>query len=409
MTKITVNMEEEEEPLPEIYIPKVPNKILMAQYISRDVIWLLMAGFDAGYIYEYPSPEPYVSVEDIEEIDHASLEEMIQQAEHDRIMTVAKQNKHHTLQILSKLSEEYSNIMERNNALPKSHRITRKELELDLRITADLNEELEAEMITVREKLAFKIEKSKLGLQKLLEHFIEPIAHLPFAICKISKPDNIVYSLRQHILNIDITLPHIDTIKDVHAHRTPYIDTGTNGNSVTDRMQHYEEKQREKQKEGEIEEEIGTTQEQSVAVFLKGIDYKDTDSSLGIQLNQMLSKYNLRRTRLEQREKEIQIITEKVDVKIKEITKLRNQIKNMFLEYMSRINDNKFRNFLCRIFKKKYKELKEEDETTTTTTETSSDETNSIDTRESELVYFDENVKNKITTFNPVEGNDAQK
>lgn len=57
MTKITVNMEEEEEPLPEIYIPKVPNKILMAQYISRDVIWLLMAGFDAGYIYEYPSPE----------------------------------------------------------------------------------------------------------------------------------------------------------------------------------------------------------------------------------------------------------------------------------------------------------------------------------------------------------------
>lgn len=38
---------------------------------------------------------------------------MIQQAEHDRIMTVAKQNKHHTLQILSKLSEEYSNIMER--------------------------------------------------------------------------------------------------------------------------------------------------------------------------------------------------------------------------------------------------------------------------------------------------------
>lgn len=29
----------------------------MAQYISRDIIWLSMAGFDAGYIYEYPSPE----------------------------------------------------------------------------------------------------------------------------------------------------------------------------------------------------------------------------------------------------------------------------------------------------------------------------------------------------------------
>jgi len=53
---ITVNMEEE-EPLPEIYISKVPNKILIAQYINQYVIWLLMAGFDAGYIYEYPSPE----------------------------------------------------------------------------------------------------------------------------------------------------------------------------------------------------------------------------------------------------------------------------------------------------------------------------------------------------------------
>lgn len=48
---------EEEESLPEIYIPKIPNKVLIAQYISQYVIWLLMAGFDAGYIYEYPSPE----------------------------------------------------------------------------------------------------------------------------------------------------------------------------------------------------------------------------------------------------------------------------------------------------------------------------------------------------------------
>ncbi|XP_050459149.1 cilia- and flagella-associated protein 44 isoform X3 [Cataglyphis hispanica] len=807
-----INMEE--EPLPEIYIPKVPNKILIAQYISQYIIWLLMAGFDAGYIYEYPSPEvsetivekpvksimihdaddieirsclfykkkkylflgmehgqirvcklkpenytdlsdywilsmhdnfngyipkiivnhnqkmlftcgydgnlfsyeinddtppeaiefeiikgtlslPYISIEDIEDIDHASLEEMIQQAEHDRIATMAKQSKHHTLQMLSKLSEEYSNIIERNNELPKSHRIARKELELDPRIIADLDKELEAEMIIVHEKLAFKIEKSQLGLQKLFEYFIQPITHLPFAIYKISKPDNLVYSLRQHILNIDVTLPHINAIKHVHAYKTPF-NTGINGNSVMDdKAQNYEEKQRE---EGKTEEETSTTQEQSVALFLKDIDYKDTDSSLGIQLNQMLNKYNLRKTRLEQREKEwkiiynekpdksinhmydifaieearktigdyklktsstfnllseerdtlfskykqllkcqkklyylqeafntklkavrtekehllveitnlkkslkhiheeiplksikslpdiptlninvefperkviiekyaelkvdralrrlsvlpepilpvctdeeyevlfldetfieetnisseplalfsvserklkiqsiaqdnmmslylsddidspweremktsrilyklykqdcilryaitscenldkklnkleydrldivaetvninlflltlrqeyiilreyetresilrdqvnskleevatirqkIQTITDKVDVKMKEITKLRNQIKNMLLEYMNRINDNKFRNFLCRIFKKKYKESKEEDETTTTTTETTSDETNSIDTRESELDYFDENI-----------------
>lgn len=53
--------------------------------------------------------------------------------------------------------------------------------------------------------------------------------------------------------------------------------------------------------------------------------------------------------------------TDKVDVKAKEITKLRNQIKDIFSEYMRRINDTKFRNFLWRILKKKYKEAKEED------------------------------------------------
>lgn len=73
----------------------------------------------------------------------------------------------------------------RNNALPKPHQITYKELELDPRITVDLDKELDAEMRAVREKLAFKVEKSELGLQKLLEHFVRPITCLPFAVCKI--------------------------------------------------------------------------------------------------------------------------------------------------------------------------------------------------------------------------------
>ncbi|KAG5898603.1 hypothetical protein JTB14_020979 [Gonioctena quinquepunctata] len=42
--------EEELEPL---YIPDVANKILWLKYTDEDTIWLSMAGFDAGYIYEY--------------------------------------------------------------------------------------------------------------------------------------------------------------------------------------------------------------------------------------------------------------------------------------------------------------------------------------------------------------------
>ncbi|TGZ46471.1 WD repeat-containing protein 52 [Temnothorax longispinosus] len=263
---------------------------------------------------------PYASIEDIEEIDYASLEEMIQQAEYDRIATAAKQRKHQTLEILLKLSEEYSKILE----------------------------------------------------------------------------------------------------------------------SVTDdEVQHYEEEQREEDKV-ETEEEIEVAKTKPIADFLKSVNYEDVDSSLGIQLNQMLHKKldKLERDRLDivaenvnlnlflltlrqeyiilkeyetmenvlhdqvnRRSEEvaamrqkIQTATDKVDIKTKEITKLRNQIKNIFSEYMSRMSDNKFRNFLCRILRKKYKEAKEDDETTTTTTETDSDETDSVDNGESEFIYLDENV-----------------
>lgn len=74
----------------------------------------------------------------------------------------------------------------RNNALPKPHQMTHEEFELDSRITADLNKELDAEMAAVRGKLAFEVEKNELRLQKLLEHFIKPIVCLPFVVCKIS-------------------------------------------------------------------------------------------------------------------------------------------------------------------------------------------------------------------------------
>ncbi|KAG5315180.1 CFA44 protein, partial [Acromyrmex insinuator] len=416
------HIEEKEEPLPEIYIPKIPNKVLTAQYISQDIIWLSMAGFDAGYMYEYLSPEvtedigkepiksipiydaddieiqsclfykkgkylflgmehgeirickwkpknytdlsdywilpmhdnyngyiskmvlshdqnmlftcgydgnlfsyeinddtpfeqikfektegtlslPYTSVEDIEEIDYASLEEMIQQAEYNKIETAAKQSKRQTLEILLKLSEEYNKIVERNNALPKFHQLSQKELELDFRIIADLNKELDAEMSIVCEKLAFKVEKSELGLQKLLKHFVQPITCLPFVVCKISKPDNMVYSLRQHILDIDVTLP-IGTIKPTDI-------------SITDvKTQHYEMDDREKDK-AKIEEEIEKVETKPILDFLKDINYEDMETSLGIQLNQMLRKYTLRKTRLEQREKEWKIIyNEKPDISI---------------------------------------------------------------------------------------------
>jgi len=49
--------DEEEEPL---HIPAVPNPIIWLRYTVRDTIWVSMAGYDAGYIYEleFNAPEP---------------------------------------------------------------------------------------------------------------------------------------------------------------------------------------------------------------------------------------------------------------------------------------------------------------------------------------------------------------
>ncbi|KAJ8984434.1 hypothetical protein NQ317_012497 [Molorchus minor] len=44
---------ESEEELEPLHIPEVPNKILWLRYTEDETIWLSMAGYDAGYIYEY--------------------------------------------------------------------------------------------------------------------------------------------------------------------------------------------------------------------------------------------------------------------------------------------------------------------------------------------------------------------
>lgn len=75
--------------------------------------------------------------------------------------------------------------------------------------------------------------------------------------------------------------------------------------------QEREEKQEgmEKEEEKDAEEEIELkVKEPPLVEFLKGVDYEDTESSSGIRLNQMLRKYTLRKTRLEERDKEVSAI-----------------------------------------------------------------------------------------------------
>lgn len=72
-------------------------------------------------------------------------------------------------------------------------------------------------------------------------------------------------------------------------------------------MRHHKEEKQEENK-AEPEKEIEVAKMKPIADFLKDVNYEDIDSSLGIQLNQMLRKYTLRKTKLEQREKEVSTI-----------------------------------------------------------------------------------------------------
>lgn len=69
---------ESEEELEPLHIPDPPNKILWMQMTKYDTIWFSMAGFDAGYIYEYQMgqtseiPYRFKMIEDADDIEIGS-------------------------------------------------------------------------------------------------------------------------------------------------------------------------------------------------------------------------------------------------------------------------------------------------------------------------------------------------
>lgn len=75
--------------------------------------------------------------------------------------------------------------MLRNRALPKAQQIRQEMFELDPRITEDLEKQLQLEMDLVYQKISFDLNKSRLKMKKMLEHFVEPLSCLPFAVEKI--------------------------------------------------------------------------------------------------------------------------------------------------------------------------------------------------------------------------------
>ncbi|XP_069678702.1 cilia- and flagella-associated protein 44 [Periplaneta americana] len=276
--------EEELEPL---YFPEVPNPILFGLYTPKDTIWLSLAGYDAGYMYEFEmdKEEPvcctmiaeaddveiycylyshnkkylilgmqngqirvnrvnpdnhtdlsdywqysmhnningrirrmcfnydhrfmftcgddgnifsyYVNFEDegdhilsrkkptpsfgiptkekvadIEDPKYLSLEETKAKAERDHKMAIANSRKEKVLKKLEALKTKFSELIVRNARLPLSQQMLRNELEIHPDITKDLDDKLQEDINLVKRKLAFNVEKSRLGLKKVQDYYL---------------------------------------------------------------------------------------------------------------------------------------------------------------------------------------------------------------------------------------------
>ncbi|XP_057334477.1 cilia- and flagella-associated protein 44 isoform X2 [Microplitis mediator] len=223
-------------------------------------------------------------VEDIED-NYPSLEEVIKKKEQDRVLNEAKKRKQETLEILERLRNNYCQIIIKNNELVKSQQLTQDELELDPRITEDLNRELKEKLDSVYKKYEFDLEKSKLGLKKLMDFFIKPITCVPFAVCRILKSDSMVHSLRERKLADDFNETYDSIVKQSEERK---INIRTENIELND----------------ELIEDGEEIKIEGVESFLKGLNPDTVQYKLGAQINQMLKKYRERKARNAQRAQE---------------------------------------------------------------------------------------------------------
>lgn len=53
---LTIDSKVDDEQLPEIFVPKIPNDVLLVNYVNKKIC-LFMSGYDSGYLYEYSNLE----------------------------------------------------------------------------------------------------------------------------------------------------------------------------------------------------------------------------------------------------------------------------------------------------------------------------------------------------------------
>lgn len=193
------SLKEDFTDLSDYWILNMHEKHILAMNFSFDKKVLFTGGAD-GNIFSYkwnsdtpsiPPPERTpiekveIAVEDITDICFLSLEEDKQKADHDRRMEIALNRRKDVLKIIANCKEEFENLIKRNKALPVSQQIPYDQLEMDPRITANLQKRFDEEMDLVKRKKEFDVEKARLGGEKLVQYFLEPLDSFPIKVLGI--------------------------------------------------------------------------------------------------------------------------------------------------------------------------------------------------------------------------------
>lgn len=164
---------------------------------SHDHQFLFSCGTDGNlFMYKWnlptertPIPEESIEVDfefevgrDIDNPNFLSLEQQKQKDDHDMRWKISQAKKDKILNVLTEYKTEFRQILLMNEQLIPSQRLLPDELELDSRVTDDLNLSLKSHLDLIKRKLEYDVEMSILGCRKIKEYFIDCLESFPTVI-----------------------------------------------------------------------------------------------------------------------------------------------------------------------------------------------------------------------------------
>ncbi|KAF5282198.1 hypothetical protein FQR65_LT02895 [Abscondita terminalis] len=144
--------------------------------------------------------KPVVEIEDSDGYTMFSLDENLIKAEEERINKIANENKNTYLDKIHTLKNLFQEMLIKNSKLLPTQIIPRSKLDVDPRISEDLEKRLQTNLSLVKKKLEYNVEKSRVRMQKLKKHFIDPLDVFPIMVKAVNK-DVSVAVMRQRKLS----------------------------------------------------------------------------------------------------------------------------------------------------------------------------------------------------------------